>query len=223
MRCLPALLVLPMILGFVASARAEIITTGAEFRASKHMLEHLQKYETEELSVHGPEQDKKLELAQDCTLGFQILVKDINIEQPIDFPTDSTHPVKGVWRIGYDITRCNLSKRYNTFFVAKANGESPTSRAFYPGVSLANTRLIQDTVRPALASAVAQAKVPQSCKNIAVFDMAISSNPDEKNGGAWQEIWTFKMCASLAAVEVNFTPDADGKGTSYRLHVPATH
>jgi hypothetical protein len=216
-----ALLLSPLIAANAATAHADTIGDGLAFRNNPRMIEHLRKFQAETLSKLGSEQDKALGLMQDCVTGHQVRVIEVYIAQPIDFPEDRVHPVKGVWRIGYDMSRCNETKRYNAFFIANPNDTPPTSRAYYPGVSLANPQLIHDTVRTALTSALVQAKVPESCKNIGVLDMNVAANPDASRGGNWKESWTFKMCDKLATVGIDFIPDQDGKGTSFRISIPS--
>lgn len=45
----------------------------------------------------GAEQDKKFGLQQECKFPYQVEPHSISILQPIDFPNDKQHPVKGMF------------------------------------------------------------------------------------------------------------------------------
>ena len=175
----------------------------------------------------GIEQDKKFGLMQECKSQYRVEPYSISVLEPIDFPDDKQHPVKGIWNFRYHLQRCGESKLYNVIFIASANGETPpTPRPNYPGTTNAGPVLVKDAMMGALTSAMISIKADlNSCKDIGVFDMRVTNPPhDVADGeqtlkGVWNEIWTFKLCGQMVDVGVLFIPTAGG-GTRYITSLP---
>ncbi len=169
----------------------------------------------------GVEQDKKFGIQQECRTPYRVEPYSVSILQPIDFPDDKQHPVKGVWNFRYQLQRCGDSKIYNAIFIAAGNGDAPPSpRAYYPGATSASPVLVQDTMRSALSSAMVKANLT-ACKDVDVFDMRVTQPPrDVVQGektlkGVWNETWTFRLCGRTVDVGISFIPDPNGDGTQY--------
>ena len=203
-----------------APASAETITNGIDFKNSQHMIAHMRQYDAEILGSQGQLQDKKLNLQQGCATGYRVQVMDAGVIEPIEFAENAAHPTKGFWRIGYDMIRCGETKRYNTLFKAKESGEAPTTTQYYPGVTKANMELIRDTLKTLMAGVVAQTNAPKDCKSFAMADMKVLSQSDSQGGGTWEEAWTVNLCNVSAMATVTFLPDANGKGTSFKISFP---
>ena len=136
------------------------------------------------------------------------------IYYPINLPPSSTHPIAGVWQVSFKFTRCGKSKLYNAVFVSK-NGAIPTVKPYFPGQSLANSKLINDALQSAYAAASEQITNRQ-CKDISIYDMAVDKPPHAviANGktlyGVWDETWSFLGCGQEVGVHMTFVPDGRG-------------
>ena len=207
-----------------AAAYAETVNTTADLLLSKNKKTFSYIYSRpmmESLCRLAIEQDKKFGLQQECKSQYVVKPFFCMVLQPIEFPADKPHPVKGLWYIHYQIQRCGESKFYNASFIASGNGDvSPTPRAYYPGESNASPQLIKDTMIAALPSALNKSGLKE-CKKIDVFDMRVTRKAhdvvegDQTFKGVWNETWTFRLCGKMVDVEIMFIPDATGGGTTY--------
>lgn len=185
----------------------------AAYIQSRAMLESLYRL--------GVEQDKKFGIAQECRTQYRVEPFSIAVLQPIDFPDDQQHPVKGIWNFRYQLQRCGESKFYNALFIASGNGNTPPApRANYPGATGASALLVRDTLPAAVSNAVVKSDL-KDCKEIDVFDMRVTKPPhdvvegDTTMKGVWNETWTFRLCGQMVDVGLSFVPDAKNGGTQY--------
>jgi hypothetical protein len=206
----------------VTSAYAETVNTVSDLPNNKRTVSYMYARTMQErLYRLGVEQDKKFGIQQECKSQYRVEPYSISILQPIDFPDDKQHPLKGVWNFRYQLQRCGESKFYNAIFVASGNGETPpTPQAYYPGATNASPILVKDAMLGALSSAMMKAGL-KDCKEIDVFDMRVTEPPhDVADGektlkGVWNESWTFRLCGQMVDVGVSFIPHATGGGTRY--------
>ena len=215
-------LVTGALLLFTRAACAETVNTTADLSKSNKTVAYSYSYPMmESLYRLAVEQDKRFGLQQDCKSEYKVEPFSMSVVQPIDFPDDKQHPVKGMWMIRYQIHRCGQSKFYNALFIASANGKTPpTTQAYYPGNSNADPLLIKDAMMSAWISASVKSGVKE-CKEIEVFDMRVTEKAHDvaEEGktfkGVWKETWTFRACGKIVDVEITFIPDATGGGTSF--------
>lgn len=213
--------------GFV-TANAETVNSIADLSNNKRIEAYIYGRPMQEwLYRLGIEQDKKFGLMQECKSQYRVEPYSISVFEPIDFPDDKQHPVKGIWNYRYQLQRCGESKLYNVIFIASGNGEvAPKPRPYYPGSTNAGPVLVKDAMIGALTGAMISIKADlNSCKDIGVFDMRVTNPPhDVADGeqtlkGVWNEIWTFKLCGQMVDVGVLFIPTAGG-GTRYITSLP---
>lgn len=207
-----------MILG---SSRAETVNTSADLQNNKKTATYLYSRPMfEAMYRQGVELDKKFGLQLDCKSQYNIKPFSIAVLSPIDFPDDKQNPTKGIWNFRYQLERCGDSKFYNTLFIANNNGEAPIPRAYYPGSTHAGPVLIKDAMLSAIMGATVRSGL-KDCKDIDVFDMRVTEpahdvvEGDKTFKGVWKETWTFKTCGQLIDVPIQFTPDANGGGTTF--------
>lgn len=206
----------------LASAYAETVNTINDLPNNKRTVGYMYARTMQEwLYRLGVEQDKKFGLQQACKTQYRVEPYSVSILQPIDFPDDKQHPVKGIWNFRYQLQRCGESKFYNALFIASGNGDTPpTPRAYYPGATNAGPVLVKDAMLGALTSAMVKASL-KDCKDIDVFDMRVTEPPhnvadgEKTLKGVWNEAWTFRLCGQMVDVGVSFIPHANGGGTQY--------
>lgn len=75
--------------------------------------------------------------------------------------------------------------------------------------------LLQRDARPGVL-AIAAAKGPKDCKQVEVFDAAITAKPDKL--GIWEERWDVSACKTVLKVQVRFMPSPKG-GTTWSASV----
>lgn len=102
----------------------------------------------------GVEQDRKFGLYAECKTQYKVKLSGLIVLSPIDFPDDQQNPTKGVWQTRYQLERCGDSKFYNALFIARNNGEPPTSRPTYPGSTHAGPVLVKDAMLSAITGAL---------------------------------------------------------------------
>lgn len=203
-------------------AYAETVNTSADLPSNKRTVSYMYARTMQEsLYRLGVQQDKKFGLQQECKSQYRVEPYSVSILQPIDFPDDKQHPLKGVWNFRYQLQRCGASKFYNAIFIASGGGDTPPkSQAYYPGASNASPILVKDAMLGALSSAMMKADL-KDCKEMDVFDMQVTEPPhDVVDGektlkGVWNESWTFRLCGQMVDVEVSFIPHTTGGGTRY--------
>lgn len=204
-----------------STAKADTVNSSADLLSNKRTVTYMYAQPMQEwLYKLGVGQDKKFSLQEDCKSQYRVEPYSVTVLQPIDFPEDKQHPVKGIWNFRYQLQRCGESKLYNVIFIASSNGEAPpTPRPYYPGETNAGPVLVKDAMMGALTSAMIKADL-KNCKDIDVFDMRVSEKPhDVAEGekilkGVWNEVWTYKMCGQMVDVGISFIPTAGG-GTRY--------
>lgn len=158
--------------------------------------------------------DKLLGIEQNCTSKYDVTPVHLRIYQPINLPSSSTHPIAGAWQVSFKFTRCGKSKLYNAVFLSN-NGKIPMVKPYFPGQSLANNKLINDSLQSAYAAASEQIK-NQQCKDITIYDMAIDKPPHtviakgKTTYGVWDETWSFSGCGQIVGVHMTFVPDGRG-------------
>lgn len=203
-------------------AYAETVNSIADLPNNKRTVTYMYTSTMQEwLYRLGVEQDRKFGIQQECKSQYRVEPYSVSVLQPIDFPDDKQHPVKGVWNFRYQLQRCGESKFYNAIFIASGNGETPvTPRAYYPGATNASPVLVKDAMFEALSSAMVKAELTD-CKDIDVFDMRITepahdvTDGDKTFKGVWNEAWTFRLCGQMVDVGISFIPDTTGGGTTY--------
>ena len=207
---------------FLNESKADTIKTATELLGNKEALAYVFSHGMlESMYRLGVEQDKKFEIQTDCKSQYQVNPVTAIVLKPIEFTESSQNPKQGAWLARYQMVRCGESKVYNALFITNGqNGETPSSKAFYPGSTYAGLTLVNDAMIPAMQGAMVRAN-SKECKKLDVFDMRVTEVPhnvvegDKTFKGVWKEIWTFKVCEQTVDVPITFTPDIDGGGTSF--------
>src|SRR5262245_7486927 len=75
-----------------------------------------------------------------------------------------------------------------------------------PGTTGADPNLQMDAIN--IVSGAAVTRLP-NCDNVSITDTELLQAP-QQTGSAWNERWTFSGCDKSEAVDVNFTPSAQG-------------
>lgn len=169
----------------------------------------------------GVEEDKKFNLQTDCKSKYQVRPVGAVLLKPMTLPDGAQNPKSGVWLTRYRLERCGDAKTYNAVFVADPNGGYPAPTPFYPGSPLGGPVLVQDAVMSAVTTALAKSG-QSGCRKVEAFDMRVKQPPHDRiDGGTtvkgvWREVWTFRVCGQMVDVDMVFTPDADGGGTSFK-------
>lgn len=201
-------------------AQAETVNRNADLPNSKKTVVYMySRPMIDALYQLGVEQDKKLDIQQECKSEYKIKPYSVAVLSPIDFPEDKQHPIKGVWNFRYQLDRCGELKFYNALFIAN-NGEPPIIKAYFPGSTYAGPLLVKDAMQAAMMGALIRSGL-KDCKELVVFDMHVTEKPhDVAEGekafkGVWNETWTFKMCGKMVDVPMTFTPNEVTGGTSF--------
>ena len=220
-RALPAFAIifcLSIIYG-AAMASMRDLTTITNLPKNKRTAEYIFSDAMVEIMLHhGMAKDRSLGLFPQCDSNYGVVPDSVDIIDPIVFPGDVQHPVKGTWSIRYRLLRCGEEKVYNTVFVASGGSAVPAFHSYFPGSTNAGAQLIRDTMPTALAMAKARSG-QQDCKKVEVLDMVVSeaAHPFNEDGktieGVWNEKWTFLLCGQITDVNLRFTPDAVNGGT----------
>ena len=106
--------------------------------------------------------------------------------------------------------------RLKAFLLAAALFTSTSAFAYYnfigevplPGKTQASPQLQQDTIFSVGAYGLRIAT--KDCFTVAITDTAVSK---PKKNGAWEEIWTLKVCEREGKLPIQFTENPDGTGT----------
>ena len=159
-----------LLLGMVLSgslAQAEVTAKASELKKGSRTYSYLFSESAQRAMFKiGQYWDKLLGIEQGCRSQYDVTPVHLRIYQPINLPPSSTHPIAGVWQVSFKFTRCGKSKLYNAVFVSK-NGAIPTVKPYFPGQSLANSKLINDALQSAYAAASEQITNRQ-CKDISM-------------------------------------------------------
>lgn len=170
----------------------------------------------------GRKWDQKLDL--EC--GDAYLVKTqpalVVVHKPIEFPSDSTYPVEGIWQYRFDVSRCASIKTYNAIVVA-GKDSAPRYVELLPGTTIASPILMRDTLPIVYMKVTMEAKVKEKkeCNDFAVKDTKLTVIPPISKtatgiaiGGRYEETWAVRYCGTEVAIPICFSPKPDG-GTSF--------
>jgi len=202
---------------------AETLATTGDLKSGTRIYEYVfSRPQIAEMHKVGVFWDKRLGLQQDCKSQFRVKPTAFVVVVPISFPDNNNHPTQGAWKHRFEFERCGETKIYNAIFLAK-NGDTPETKPYFPGASIASPRLIADAMQTAVASAslkLRKDKGVNDCKDVVVSDMKISQaahdviDAGKTYSRVWQEDWTFLACGQSVHILMDFTPDGQG-GTNY--------
>jgi hypothetical protein len=219
--------VLPTAMFVSSVALAEVVSRASDLSSNKRTATYItSRPMMEQLGRFGVQQDRQFGLHPDCKSPYNVVLDNIVILSPIDFPDDMQHPVKGIWRFRYQFERCGDRKVYNLIYMANDKGETPAVKPYFPGTTYAGVILVKDAMNSALQGA--SVRVDKACKNFEIFDMRVSESPHDvvegatTHKGVWNEIWTFRACGEMVEVPMTFIPDAVGGGTTFSSTTPGS-
>lgn len=217
------LLCLLLVAAYCSGVCAETLNNLGDLEKGTRMTSYLFSKMTEAVLLETSKfWEKKLNQQQECNES-SVRFFSFMLHKTIDYPQDKPHPVSGAWQHRFTVTRCGVTKIYNTIFIAN-NGVSPKVIPFYPGTSSASLQLLVDARLSGeiLASVkMRQQGMQEGCtKDIELIDTRLIKPPHdvtENNQtikGVWHEEWTFRGCDFTATVTAIFIPDGRG-GTTF--------
>lgn len=153
------------------------------------------------------------------------------IVQPVAMQTSHPVPVAGLWVTRFRMERCNRTMFYTVALVAQ-NGREAMVTPLVPGETAANLALLADLTKPLMLVGITL--VDQSCRdaiksspttvagNVIDTSAPVMLNKDVPGfkgavGNHSQERWWLKFCNSVVAVDVEFFPNPQMPGISYKL------
>ncbi|MBB44528.1 MAG: hypothetical protein CMM43_00290 [Rhodospirillaceae bacterium] len=144
-----------------------------------------------------------------CAYNYNISILSIS-QQPdtsIIFNKDiSPHPQNGIWRIRYEIKRCDQKNIYNVILGGNKTGP-PFIRISTPGMTKANSRLAKQ-MRPYISLAAMQRADLKECANQRFVDTKYLT---KETNTLWEnmrwrqlviEIWKIDVCGRLVTLQV---------------------
>lgn len=152
-----------------------------------------------------------------CTERYTATYQTFAILSPVEMAPNAVLPSAGVWRVGYDVTRCGSTKRYNNLYGINNTG-ALVRGIMVPGESIASIQLQGDVMKMTITILQASRKA-ENCAAPKVFETRISM-PPQPIGTPWQEEWTILNCGPQLAIKIDFKPTPDG-GTDFAVRVPA--
>jgi len=197
------------------TAQAQVTANASSLQRGSHTYNYIFSSSAQKAMFKiGRYWDKLLGIEQGCKSQYQVAPVRLRILSPINFPDHAVHPLAGAWQVSFKFLRCGQSKIYNAVFISN-QGKVPTVKPYFPGESLANSKLINDALQSAYAAASEQIADKQ-CKDMSIYDMAIAKPPHTviANGnataGVWDESWSFLGCGQVVGVHMSFVPDGHG-------------
>ena len=144
-----------------------------------------------------------------CAYNYTISILSIS-QQPdtsIIFNKDiSPHPQNGIWRIRYELKRCDQKNIYNVILGGNKNGP-PFIRISTPGMTKANSQLAKQ-MRPYISIAAMQRADLKECANQRFVDTKYLT---KENNTLWEnmrwkqlviEIWKIDVCGRLVTLQI---------------------
>jgi hypothetical protein len=196
-------------------AHAQITSNAADLKKGSHTYAYIFSGAAQRAMLKiGVYWDKLLDIQQDCRGRYNVTPVRLRILSPINLPDKATHPIAGAWQVSFKFERCGQDKVYNAVFISN-NGAIPKVKPYFPGISLANSKLINDALQSAYAAASEQITDSQ-CQDMSIYDMKVLKPPHKviANGkrvaGVWDETWSFLGCGQVVGVHMTFVPDGRG-------------
>ena len=200
------------IAAFATPAAAEVLSDIRNLQRDSPMAKYLTSSEAQQ-NLFNLAVGIDRQLGMECKGNHNLKIVQILILNPIDRADSAPHPTSGVWKYGYDVTRCGSAKRYNALMSAKA-GEAPQVMSLVPGTTISSPTLMVDTLRIAFASA--SLLFGPDCKDVKLLDTELVQPPrtvtqgDKVRQGVWDERWTLVGCGQTFPRNITFTPDGAG-------------
>lgn len=195
------------------AARAETLAPMQPLNSAPGILRYVlsQSFLTD-ANRHAIAQDRTFGIA--CQGQYALEVKELFVLATIEMPPGADRPATGVWRLGYDVTRCETVKRYNLLYRALPNGVTRTTMA--PGRSIADIQLQLDAWGMALVNL---RTMRPDCPQPAILDTQLNGGMP-RPGDPWREKWTVVGCGPQVDLDMRFTPSPQG-GTGFAVGMPA--
>jgi hypothetical protein len=148
-------------------------------------------------------------LGRDCTRSYN--TKSLSIlhqpEPPLSMPKGARHPVSGIWRMRYEVERCDAKLVYNAVFGAHAGG-APNMRISTPGKTTAGSELAREMRSEIGETALEHAGMEKCTDQRIVNTSADPLRRDvESDGSIWSEltneVWTMDVCGRLVDISLH--------------------
>lgn len=131
------------------------------------------------------------------------------LEEPV-FDPGAKAPKTATWQETWEVAACGQPGLRSVGFVARP-GQGVVPLPMFPGESLANLRLQHDAGQLALTSA-APGALQQCNSRMQIIGSTVTNRVDHARG-RWSERWTVAGCDRIAEIDVDFSPDQQGKPT----------
>jgi hypothetical protein len=148
-------------------------------------------------------------LGRDCPKPY--VVKPLAVlQQPeptFAMPTDAAHPSAGIWRVRYEVTRCDATLTYNAIFGARKDAP-PNMRISTPGTTSAGSEMAREMRSDIRDTALEHAEM-ERCSDQRIVDSVAKPlrREVESDGSIWseftQEIWTMDVCGRLVEIALH--------------------
>jgi hypothetical protein len=138
-----------------------------------------------------------------------------------NWAADQANPTVGQWVVRYAITMCEKTLVYNANYTASPQGLEPRLQPYFPGSTLASSRLQDDAYRVGAPLALALNN-DRDCHRALVSDVRVDEQPHRLVEGtvtferAWTETWSFDTCGRQVDLTAKFTSASDG-GTDFHF------
>lgn len=148
-------------------------------------------------------------LGHDCpnTYAVKPLAVLHQPEPPFAMPEAAEHPTKGIWRVRYQVTRCDTQRVYNAVFGAQGKGP-PNMRISTPGTTSAGSELAREMRSDIGDTALEIAEMERCSDQRIVNTKAEPMRRDvESDGSIWseytRETWTMDVCGRLVDIALH--------------------
>ena len=148
-------------------------------------------------------------LGRDCPKPYTVKPVEA-LQQPepsLTMPEGSAHPTKGIWRVRYQVTRCEATLTYNAIFGARADAP-PNMRISTPGTTTAGSELAREMHSDIRVTALEHAGM-ERCSDQRIVDTVAKPlrREVESDGSIWseftQETWTMDVCGRLVEIALH--------------------
>lgn len=148
-------------------------------------------------------------LGRDCPKPY--VVKPLAVlQQPepaFEMPEGAAHPTTGIWRVRYEVARCDATLIYNAIFGARADAP-PNMRISTPGTTSAGSELAREMRSDIRDTALEHAEM-ERCSDQRIVDTASEPMRREvqSDGSIWSEFtretWTMDVCGRLVEIALH--------------------
>jgi len=128
-------------------------------------------------------------------------------EPEFAMPEGAAHPTEGIWRVRYQVRRCDAALTYNAIFGARRDAP-PNMRISTPGTTSAGSELAREMRSDIQETALEYAGMERCSDQRSIDTTAEPMRREvESDGSIWseftQEIWTMDVCGRLVEIALH--------------------